>query len=71
MELKQKLIALQGISMPRFNRTFMELKLNSLVKFVGRESGFNRTFMELKLICLLTGVFISWGFNRTFMELKQ
>ena len=32
-----------------FNRTFMELKYNSVSVFTSFSFGFNRTFMELKL----------------------
>ena len=31
-----------------FNRTFMELKLNSLYQRIEESDSFNRTFMELK-----------------------
>ena len=35
-----------------FNRTFMELKLTSLLILRGSGLGFNRTFMELKYVCV-------------------
>ena len=33
-----------------FNRTFMELKLESAVRMLRLAGGFNRTFMELKRV---------------------
>ena len=51
MELKLvKNVISQAVIM-RFNRTFMELKLNHLHSIHTTHNGFNRTFMELKLTC--------------------
>ena len=38
------------MTIPRFNRTFMELKLDNRLEVVGGFHGFNRTFMELKCL---------------------
>ena len=55
----------------RFNRTFMELKQRTLVRWMLGDSRFNRTFMELKLATYKVNTIAQSGFNRTFMELKR
>ena len=52
-----------------FNRTFMELKLDTIITVIGAIS-FNRTFMELKYLSKLDSFKSYISFNRTFMELK-
>ena len=48
MELKQELAAMVSVTALGFNRTFMELKRQTLTRSVLGRKGFNRTFMELK-----------------------
>ena len=55
----------------RFNRTFMELKLQQEGKLQAGINRFNRTFMELKLKTRVRKRSLRASFNRTFMELKS
>ena len=48
MELKQRETITLEANEISFNRTFMELKLGVVARYVGCRLGFNRTFMELK-----------------------
>ena len=52
------------------NRTFMELKLNTIWTNQNRSISSNRTFMELKSYKIIDTAFEYNCSNRTFMELK-
>ena len=62
MELKYEKLIIINSAAPRFNRTFMELKLRNAGINTAMNGGFNRTFMELKYYDNVTYTYHFWQF---------
>ena len=59
MELKLVGVETDGV-LPRFNRTFMELKYGICNAGIYVKGRFNRTFMELKFLTNIADVDLVW-----------